>query len=445
MQRRDERDRRRCALRPTDRLERARARTPGLVDEMYRLYHENPNAVSAGWREFFADYTPAATPAPPRAAPRPGAAPAPPAPPPRRRPGDPRPPAPTARPVVLDGETPRAAARRGGAHRREHGGQPRRPDRDVGARRCPAKLLEVNRQILNNHLAPRPRRQGQLHPPHRLRGRAGARTTVPAHERRASASSTASPSVVRHEHVNLGLAVDVSRRPTARARCSCRTSRTPTRSTSPASSPPTRTSSARCATNKLTPDDFAGTTVTLTNPGTIGTVHSVPRLMPGQGVIVGVGAIDYPAEYEGADPQTLAELGVSKVVTLTSTYDHRIIQGAESGEFLARDPRAAARRATASTTTSSPASACRTSRRAGARPQPARRIESRRSEKQSQVAAAHQHVPRARPPHRRTSTRSACKEPRHPPRARPDHLRPHDLGPRPRVPDRRPRPGASRR
>ena len=65
-------------------------------------------------------------------------------------------------------------------------------------------------------------------------------------------------------------------------------------------------------------------------------MHSVPRLMPGQGLIVGVGAINFPIEYEGADPQTLADIGVSKIVTLTSTYDHRVIQGAESGEFLAR-------------------------------------------------------------------------------------------------------------
>ena len=86
--------------------------------------------------------------------------------------------------------------------------------------------------------------------------------------------------------------------------------------------------------NKLSPDDFAGTTVTLTNPGTIGTVQSVPRLMPGQGVIVGVGRLDYPTAFKGADPEALAELGVSKVMTITSTYDHRIIQGAESGLFL---------------------------------------------------------------------------------------------------------------
>ncbi len=90
----------------------------------------------------------------------------------------------------------------------------------------------------------------------------------------------------------------------------------------------------RARTNKLTVDDFTGTTITLTNPGTIGTVHSVPRLMAGQGTIVGVGAMDYPAEFQGASDERLARLGVSKVVTLSSTYDHRIIQGAQSGEFL---------------------------------------------------------------------------------------------------------------
>ncbi|HRE03836.1 MAG TPA: 2-oxo acid dehydrogenase subunit E2, partial [Ilumatobacteraceae bacterium] len=86
--------------------------------------------------------------------------------------------------------------------------------------------------------------------------------------------------------------------------------------------------------NKLTVADFQGATVSLTNPGTIGTVQSVPRLMPGQGVIVGVGNIDYPAEFQGTDERTLGAIGVSKVVTVTSTYDHRIIQGAESGMFL---------------------------------------------------------------------------------------------------------------
>jgi 2-oxoglutarate dehydrogenase E1 component len=86
----------------------------------------------------------------------------------------------------------------------------------------------------------------------------------------------------------------------------------------------------------ISPDDFQGTTISLTNPGTVGTTSSAPRLMPGQGVIVATGALDYPAEYRSMAPRTLSLLGISKVMTLTSTYDHRIIQGAESGLFLAR-------------------------------------------------------------------------------------------------------------
>ena len=84
----------------------------------------------------------------------------------------------------------------------------------------------------------------------------------------------------------------------------------------------------------LVADDVMGTTVTITNPGGIGTVMSVPRLMPGQGTILGVGSIDYAADFEGTSQVNLTQLGVSKVTTLTSTYDHRIIQGAQSGEFL---------------------------------------------------------------------------------------------------------------
>ncbi len=85
---------------------------------------------------------------------------------------------------------------------------------------------------------------------------------------------------------------------------------------------------------KLEIDDFAGTTISITNPGTIGTVSSVPRLMQNQGTIIATGAIDYSAEYRAMSPEVLNQLGVSKVMTVTSTYDHRIIQGAESGMFL---------------------------------------------------------------------------------------------------------------
>ena len=92
----------------------------------------------------------------------------------------------------------------------------------------------------------------------------------------------------------------------------------------------------RARTNSLTADELRGATITLTNPGGIGTVASVPRLMPGQGTIIAVGALGYPPEWRDAPVARLRELGVAKVMTMTSTYDHRVIQGAQSGEFLGR-------------------------------------------------------------------------------------------------------------
>src|SRR5689334_19087188 len=90
----------------------------------------------------------------------------------------------------------------------------------------------------------------------------------------------------------------------------------------------------KARTNRLMPDDFAGATMSLTNPGGLGTIASVPRLMAGQGSIIAVGAIGYPAEYTTLAEARLREFGISKVMTVTSTYDHRVIQGAESGAFL---------------------------------------------------------------------------------------------------------------
>ena len=88
--------------------------------------------------------------------------------------------------------------------------------------------------------------------------------------------------------------------------------------------------------NTLAPDAYQGAQITLTNPGGIGTVASVPRLMPGQGTIVATGAIAFPPGLAQADPGAMKEMGVAKVMTMTSTYDHRVIQGAESGAFLKR-------------------------------------------------------------------------------------------------------------
>jgi multifunctional 2-oxoglutarate metabolism enzyme len=91
---------------------------------------------------------------------------------------------------------------------------------------------------------------------------------------------------------------------------------------------------ARARNGKLGLPDFQGTTISLTNPGTVGTMASMPRLVAGQGAIIAVGAMDYPAEYRGVAPDVVASLGISKVMSVTCTYDHRIIQGAESGMFL---------------------------------------------------------------------------------------------------------------
>jgi 2-oxoglutarate dehydrogenase E1 component len=298
----------------------------GLVDEMYRLYRQDPNAVSAGWRDFFADYRPQGVPAPPPVAPQPepaapAAAPAP-APPPR----DPH------SPVVLEGDTPeplRGAPARIVANMEASLTVPTA----TSVRAVPAKLLEVNRQILNNHLA-RDSRRGKVSFTH-LIGFAVVRAL-----RRVPRMNSGfgvvdgSPSVVRHGHVNLGLAIDQQKADGTRTLVVPNVKHADTLDFAGFHAS-YEDLVRRARTNQLAPDDLAGTTVSITNPGMIGTMHSVPRLMPGQGVIVGVGAIAYPPEYEGADPQTLAQIGVSKIVTITSTYDHRIIQGAESGEFLA--------------------------------------------------------------------------------------------------------------
>ena len=203
----------------------------------------------------------------------------------------------------------------------------------TGFRDVPAKLLEVNRKIINGHLN---RKLGDRISLTHLIGYAVVRAiadAVPAMNRTFS-TDDGRPCVADNDHIGLGLAVDVLK------------SSDDTRSllvpvVHQADTLDFRTFVDRCniqvakaRNGSVTADDFAGTTVTLTNPGGIGTRQSVPRLMVGQGTIVGVGALAFPAEFQAADRDMLAELGVSKLVTITSTYDHRVIQGAESGLFL---------------------------------------------------------------------------------------------------------------
>jgi len=198
-------------------------------------------------------------------------------------------------------------------------------------RAIPAKLLVHNRIVINNHLGRG--RGGKVSFTH-LIGYAVVRALAVAPEMNYSyAEADGKPLLVEPEHVNLGLAIDVRKDDGSRQLLVPNIKAAETmdfRQFWTAYEDVVR----KARTGKLVVEDFAGTTISLTNPGTIGTEHSVPRLMAGQGCIVGVGAMEYPAAYQGASNETIARLAISKTVTLTSTYDHRIIQGAQSGDFL---------------------------------------------------------------------------------------------------------------
>ena len=359
-----------------------------LVEEMYEQFRDDPDSVSDSWREFFEDYRAAgeraptppdgdgrpagvpqtaepetvepetvrpeamepggdtpgsAAPAPPRSAQAPVAAATP-------KPVDPPAASEPAKQPVTPNGSPGAAEVATAAKSADNTGTPiRGAGKAIAAnmersltvptatsfRNIPAKLLEVNRKVINGY---RTRSGlGKVSFTH-LIGYAAVRAVadaVPNMNNAFVSGEDGTPRLVVNEHVNMGLAVDVDKGDGQRTLVV----------------PVLRQAESldfagflvayeeiirKVRNNKLTLDDFSGATISLTNPGTIGTAQSVPRLMPGQGVIVGVGNIDYPAEFEGSDRSNLSRLGVSKVVTITSTYDHRIIQGAESGMFLKR-------------------------------------------------------------------------------------------------------------
>ena len=201
----------------------------------------------------------------------------------------------------------------------------------TSVRTIPAKLIMDNRVVINNHLART--RGGKVSFTH-LIGFAviEALAEFPAMNV-AYALEDGKPAAFTPEHVNFGLAIDLAKDDGSRQLLV------------PNIKGADQMDFAqfwhayddvikKARTGALQPIDFQATTITLTNPGTLGTVHSVPRLMPGQGAIIGVGSMDYPAEYQGSSEETITRLGISKVMTLTSTYDHRVIQGAQSGEFL---------------------------------------------------------------------------------------------------------------
>ena len=329
-----------------------------LVDDMYRRYQENPKSVGESWQDFFEDYRPdRATPrrADPQDSSNGGAS-------KEKKPKD-------------EGKAKSDGGRKGGSAATQTKGSDDQPKEekkssddesskaDEGAgevedatplrgiaariaenmeaslevptatsvRTIPAKLLEENRRIINRYLAGR--QGGKISFTH-LIGYAVLRALETRPRMKASYDQVdGKPHIIERKRVNLGLAVDVER-------SGNRVLLVPNIKEADQLDFAEFWSAyediiRKVRKNELSLEDFSGTTVTLTNPGTVGTSQSVPRLMPGQGLIVGVGAIGYPTEYEGADPRMMARVGVSKVITITSTYDHRVIQGAESGQFLA--------------------------------------------------------------------------------------------------------------
>jgi 2-oxoglutarate decarboxylase len=329
-----------------------------IVDEMYQRYLADPTSVDPAWHDFFADYKPAtasgsiATPDEAKAATAtataakagtdaPAAATvAPPKPvTPPAAPAEAKPkPAPVEKAVAkpsANGAAPTGAKTttlRGVAGKIVQNMEASlEVPTATSVRAVPAKLMVDNRIVINNHLSRG--RGGKVSFTH-LIGWALIRAVVAHPEMNNSfAQVDGKPALVQPEHINLGIAIDLAKKDGSRTLVvpsikNCETM--DFRQFWQAYEDVVR----RARRNELTMDDYSGTTISLTNPGGIGTVHSIPRLMNGQSAIIGVGAMEYPAPYSGMSDETLTEHGVSKVTTLTSTYDHRVIQGAQSGEFL---------------------------------------------------------------------------------------------------------------
>ena len=197
----------------------------------------------------------------------------------------------------------------------------------------PVKVIDENRRLINQHRSAVG--QSKLSYTHLVAWAiVRAIETVPAVNQAYSERGEESFRITRG-HVNLGIAVDVAGKDGSRSlKVPCIKRAESLNFAEFVAAYDDLVSRAR--SNKLTVADFEGVTISLTNPGTVGTVGSIPRLMPGQGAIIATGAIDYPPEYRGVPEDVRSSMGLSKVMTVTCTYDHRVIQGAESGLFLAR-------------------------------------------------------------------------------------------------------------
>ncbi|MBQ0966530.1 MULTISPECIES: multifunctional oxoglutarate decarboxylase/oxoglutarate dehydrogenase thiamine pyrophosphate-binding subunit/dihydrolipoyllysine-residue succinyltransferase subunit [Streptomyces] len=342
-----------------------------LVDEIYQQYLQDPNSVDRAWWDFFADYKPGAAATPtasgavttdsgstPPAAPA-AQAPAPaqpkaaaPAPAPAK-PAAAAPAAPAAKPAAAPAKPAAKPQAKAAAPAKDAGAAPEGPElvtlrgpaaavaKNMNAslelptatsvRAVPVKLLFDNRIVINNHL--KRARGGKISFTHLIGYAMVQAIKAMPSMNHSFGEKDGKPTLVKPAHINLGLAIDLVKPNGDRQLVVAAIKKAETLNFFEfwqAYEDIVR----RARDNKLTMDDFTGVTVSLTNPGGLGTVHSVPRLMPGQSVILGVGSMDYPAEFQGTSQDTLNKLGISKVMTLTSTYDHRVIQGAASGEFL---------------------------------------------------------------------------------------------------------------
>ncbi|GAA0948186.1 multifunctional oxoglutarate decarboxylase/oxoglutarate dehydrogenase thiamine pyrophosphate-binding subunit/dihydrolipoyllysine-residue succinyltransferase subunit [Virgisporangium aurantiacum] len=340
-----------------------------IVEDMYQRYLADPGSVDPAWHEFFADYKPTDEDTIDAAA-ADGAKTAGPAAPPADKPAAAAPKAAAAKPEPAKAEPAKAEPAKAAAPAKAAPAKtpaktiaPAKPKDDQPAAResqtvplrgvaarivqnmetslqvptatsvraVPAKLLADNRIVINNHL--RRGRGGKVSFTH-LIGYAMVKALATHPEMNNSFTEVdGKPALVKPGHVNLGIAIDLAKPDGTRTLVvpsikGCESM--DFRQFWSAYEDVVR----RARRNELTMADYAGTSISLTNPGGIGTVHSQPRLMAGQGCILGVGAMEYPAPFAGMSEDQLAELAVSKIITLTSTYDHRIIQGAQSGEFL---------------------------------------------------------------------------------------------------------------
>ncbi|MEP6923108.1 MAG: multifunctional oxoglutarate decarboxylase/oxoglutarate dehydrogenase thiamine pyrophosphate-binding subunit/dihydrolipoyllysine-residue succinyltransferase subunit [Pyrinomonadaceae bacterium] len=199
-------------------------------------------------------------------------------------------------------------------------------------RQIPVKLLDENRKIINENLKKRGRKVSYTH----LIAWAliKALQTFP-NLNHGFGMVDGKPSRLERSGINIGLAIDVEKKDGSRNLLVPNIKGTEKMNFADfLTAYEDVVKLAR--TGKLGIPDFQGTTVSLTNPGTIGTVASTPRLMSGQSTIIATGAIEYPAEYSAMTDEALSQFGISKVINISSTYDHRVIQGAESGLMLAR-------------------------------------------------------------------------------------------------------------